>query len=67
VGQEDVARVIKKYLDPKRMVILVVGDRSKVEESLKSLPYAKVINVLDPDGNPVPASPPAAAAGGGTN
>ena len=36
------------------MTILVVGDRAKVETGSKSLPYAKVINVLDPEGNPLP-------------
>ena len=35
------------------MTILVVGDRAKVEPALKDLPFAKVINVLDPEGNPL--------------
>ena len=58
VTKADVDRVARKYLDPDQMTILVVGDRAKVEARLKSLPFAKVINVLDPDGNPLP---PAAA------
>ena len=36
------------------MTILVVGDRAKVEPALKTLPYAKVINAVDVDGNPLP-------------
>jgi zinc protease len=54
VSKADVDRVARKHLDPKHMAILVVGDRAKVEPGLKSLPYAKVINVLDPEGNPLP-------------
>ncbi|MHC5544473.1 M16 family metallopeptidase, partial [Singulisphaera rosea] len=61
VTKGDVDRVAQKYLDPKHMTILIVGDRSKVEPGLKSLPYAKVINVLDPEGNPLPPSGPAEA------
>ncbi len=60
VTKSDVARVAGKYLDPAHMVILVVGDRSKVEPALKTLPFAKVINAVDPDGNPLPAAAPAA-------
>ncbi|WP_422927591.1 M16 family metallopeptidase [Singulisphaera sp. PoT] len=56
VTKEDVDRVAKKYLDTKHMTILVVGDRSKIEAKLKTLPYAQVITVLDPEGNPLPAS-----------
>jgi zinc protease len=56
VTRADVNRVAKKYLNPDRMSILVVGDRSKIEASLKTLPYARVINALDLDGNPLPAS-----------
>lgn len=61
VTKADVDRVAQKYLDPKHMTILIVGDRSKVEPGLKSLPYAKVINVLDPEGNPLPPAGPAEA------
>jgi len=56
VTKDDVERVAKKYLDTEHMAILVVGDRAKIEAGLKSLPYAKVINVLDPEGNPLPPS-----------
>ena len=54
VTKADVDRVAKKYLDPEHMMILVVGDRAKIEPALKTLPYAKVINALDPEGNPSP-------------
>ena len=57
VTQADVSRVAEKYLDPRHMVVLVVGDRSKVEPALKTLPYARILNVLDPDGNPLPDAP----------
>jgi zinc protease len=56
VSKDDVTRVAKTYIDPEHMVVLVVGDRDQVEPALKSLPYAKVINSLDPEGNPLPAS-----------
>ena len=45
------------------MTILVVGDRAKVEPALKTLPYAKVINVLDPEGNPLPPAAEGTSAG----
>ncbi len=54
---EDVARVAKKYLDPDHMLVLIVGDRAQIEPELKSLPYAKVLNVLDADGDPEPTVP----------
>jgi len=56
VTKGDVERVAKKYLDTEHLTILVVGDRSKIEAGLKSLPFAKVINVLDPEGSPLPPS-----------
>ena len=63
VTPADVARVAREHLDPRRMVILIVGDRSKVEPTLKDLPYARVINVLDPDGNPLPGVTAGSGAG----
>ena len=53
VTKADVDRVAKAHLDPSRLTILVVGDRAKIEGPLKTLPFVKVVNVLDPDGNPV--------------
>ncbi len=55
VTKADVDRVAKAYLDPRDMAILIVGDRAKVEPALKSLPYAKIINVLTPQGDPLPS------------
>ena len=52
VTADDVHRVARKYLDPGRMAILIVGDRASVEPAIKSLPFAKVINLLDTDGQP---------------
>jgi hypothetical protein len=46
------------------MTILVVGDRSKVESSLKSLPFAKQVAFLDSEGNPLPPSAAGAEGGG---
>ena len=37
VTAADVQRVARQYLQPERMVSVVVGDRAKVEESLKAL------------------------------
>ena len=54
VSQADTERVAKKYLDPDHLTILIVGDRAKVEKPLKSLPFVKVINALDPNGDPLP-------------
>jgi len=48
---DDVNRVAKKYLDPSRMAIVVVGDRKTIEPGLKELGYD--INILDTEGNPI--------------
>ncbi len=52
VTKEDVARVARKYIDFEHLTILVVGDRRLIEPGLKELPFAPVVHVLDPDGNP---------------
>ena len=54
VALNDVHRVAKKYIHPDHLTILVVGDRAKVEGPLKTLPFVKVIDLLDVEGNPVP-------------
>jgi zinc protease len=51
VTKDEVSRVAKKYLSPDKLTVLVVGDRAKVEPELKSLPFGKVINAVDPEGN----------------
>lgn len=50
----DVNRVAKQYLDPSKMAIVIVGDRSVVEPSLKELGYP--LYLLDTEGNPVTAA-----------
>lgn len=50
----DIQRVANKYLDPSKMAILVVGDRSAVEAGLRGIDgWGSTIKVLDPDGKPV--------------
>ena len=47
----DVNRVAKQYLDPAKMAIVVVGDRSVIESGLRGLGYP--VFLLDTEGNPV--------------
>src|SRR5262249_22511219 len=37
VGLNDVSRVARKYIDPDKVVIVVVGDRAKIEPGLRAL------------------------------
>jgi predicted Zn-dependent peptidase len=37
VTRQDVQRITETYLDPAKMTLVVVGDKAKVEESLKGL------------------------------
>ena len=53
VTPADVHRVARKYLDPSRMAILVVGDRATIEKPIAELPFAKVVNLLDTEGQPI--------------
>src|SRR5262249_4694407 len=53
VTRGDVNRVARQYLDPGHFTILIVGDRARVEPALKTLPAARVVNVVDPEGNPL--------------
>ncbi len=52
VTKADVAKASKEHLDPDQMTILVVGDRSKIESGLRSLPFVKKIVSLDTEGAP---------------
>jgi zinc protease len=52
-----------KWIHPDQMVILVVGDKSKVGDKLAKLGYGDPIE-LDTDGNPVSASARSGSAGG---
>jgi zinc protease len=46
-------RLVKQYLSPRRMTILIVGDRSWIEEPLRSLRFVRRIVLLDAHGNPL--------------
>lgn len=37
VTKEDVERVAKKYLDPEKVAVIVVGDRAKIEKGVRAL------------------------------
>ncbi len=64
VTRDDVVRVAKATIRPENATILVVGDRARIEQPLKTLPFVKSIRLLDSLGNPLPApSPPKGAAG----
>lgn len=49
---EDLARIARQVLQPERVVWVVVGDRSKVEEPIRKLGLGE-IRVIDADGNPI--------------
>jgi zinc protease len=46
VTTNDVMSVAKKYLTLDKMVVVVVGDREKIEEDLRKLPVGKDLTVL---------------------
>jgi zinc protease len=48
----DVSKAAKDYVQPDRLVWVVVGDREKIEEEVRSLEYGEV-TLLDVDGNPI--------------
>jgi len=51
VAAADVARVGKERLNPERLTIVVVGDRSQVEKSLQELPAGKNLEIRHFDDN----------------
>lgn len=61
ITKADVERAAQRYLDPDHLLIVVVGDRAKIEPGLKQLPFAKEVHLLDADGNPASATAEAAA------
>jgi predicted Zn-dependent peptidase len=53
VTLEDVNRVANRYLQPDRMAVVIVGDRSKIEQSLRSLDnLGDHINLVNNEGQP---------------
>ena len=53
VTLDDVQRVAKKYLDTSRMAVVVVGDLSKIRQSVAALAIGDVV-LSDLEGKPVP-------------
>ena len=53
VTKDDFGRIAKEYLKPELMTILVVGDRSRIEGPLRSLPFVKSICLLENRGKPL--------------
>jgi predicted Zn-dependent peptidase len=51
VTKEDLARVAKRYIDLGHLAIVIIGDRAKVEETLKATGIAPIA-MLDIEGNP---------------
>jgi predicted Zn-dependent peptidase len=51
VTKEDVVRVARQYIDMDHLAIVIVGDRSLIEGSLKATKIAPIA-LLDIDGNP---------------
>ncbi|MBA3887735.1 MAG: insulinase family protein, partial [Acidobacteria bacterium] len=52
VGRDEVLRVAKQYIDLDRMAIVIVGDRSAIEEPLKATGIAPIV-YLDKEGKPI--------------
>ena len=44
VSGEDVSRAAEKYIDPEKSIIVIVGDREKIEDGIKKLNLGEVIN-----------------------
>ncbi len=53
VTTELVTAAATKHLVPDDLVIVVVGDRSQIEPSLRALPFVKQITIVDEEGNPI--------------
>ena len=65
ITTDDVAAVAKKHLIPERMVVVTVGDRSKIEPQLTKLNLGNVA-YRDPDGKEISGTTGSAAPGGGS-
>lgn len=55
VTKDDLLRVAKQYINMSNLAIVIVGDRAKIESTLKATNIAP-ITYLDIDGNPVTSS-----------
>src|ERR1044072_3206640 len=65
VSLEDVTRVPTRYLQPDRMAVVIVGDRSKIEQGLRTLDgLGERISLVDNEGRPATQS--GGPSGGGT-
>ena len=63
VTLDDVNRVANRYLQPDRMAVVIVGDRSKIEQPVRTLGgLGERINLVDAEGRP---STQGGATGGG--
>ncbi len=49
VTKEDVQRVAKKYIDPKKVAVIVVGDRKTIEKTIGNLKLGKLKNLTIKD------------------
>ncbi|MFI5251038.1 MAG: M16 family metallopeptidase [Bacteroidota bacterium] len=49
ITKDDVNRVAKKYIDPERVAIVIVGDRSKIESGIKALNLGTIQNMTIDD------------------
>jgi len=65
ITTDDVAAVAKKHLTPERMVIVTVGDRSKIEPQLTKLNLGSMA-YRDPDGKEISGTTGSAAPGSGS-
>jgi zinc protease len=62
ISTDDVAAVAKKHLTPERMVIVTVGDRSKIEPQLMKLNLGSMA-YRDPDGKEISGTSAAPGSG----
>ena len=51
ISPAEVQSAAQKYLHPEKLLVVVVGDRAKIESGLRSLRLGE-IGYLDPEGNP---------------
>ena len=49
VQAEDVHRMAQKFLQPDRLLMVIVGDRAKIEPTLRQLPMGEALEVVELD------------------